>query len=99
LRKDHLRSDGTDAGNIGQIDARDAVELTPKIKAWIIAVALVDGMLGACWHRSQLLVCAGDRLHESQTRKTMLFSTMRANLLETSRLSLLYLSWFPSLRK
>ena len=65
LGQDDLRRNRADSGNIGKIDASDAIELPSKVEAGIVALTLKSRVLGAPWNFLSGLYGAGQSLHEA----------------------------------
>ena len=59
----NLRSGCANSWNVGEIDARDAVQLTSQIKLRIVALAMIGGRLGAWWYG--ILGRTGKSLHQT----------------------------------
>jgi len=62
LGQDDLRRHRADSGNIGEIDARDAVELSSKIEAGVVALTLKKQ---SAWYAVEFLVRSLQRWAES----------------------------------
>lgn len=65
LSQDDLRRKRADSGNIGEVDASDAIELGSKVEVGVVALTLVSRVLGAPWNFLAGLYRARQSLHEA----------------------------------
>jgi hypothetical protein len=65
LGQDDLRRNRADSGNIGKIDASDAIELSSKVEAGVVALTLKSRVLGTSWNFLSGLYGAGQSLHQA----------------------------------
>ena len=45
-----LRGGCANSGNVGEINASNAIKLTSQIEPWIVALPVIGRSLGAWWH-------------------------------------------------
>jgi len=76
--QDNLRRHRAHSWNIGEINARDAIELPSKAEARIVALTLKGRMLGAPWNFLFGFYGTGQSLHETLDLAIQFFDQLLA---------------------